>query len=115
LRGYDYSRAGVYFVTPCTASRGRLFGEVVVGQMIENPCAKVVRSCWEDLPNQYPHVAPDAFVIMPDHMHGIIVLSGYEPEGAPARHGLPEVMQALKVCSARRINALRGTPGTAVW
>jgi REP element-mobilizing transposase RayT len=71
-----------------------------------------VRRCWGDLSNHYPHVTLDAFVIMPNHVHGIIVLSGYD---APVRHGVPEIMRALKTYSARRIIALRGTPGTSVW
>jgi putative transposase len=56
LRRYDYSRAGAYFVTLCAVDRGRLFGEIVDDQMIENPYAKIMHRCWEDLPNHYPHV-----------------------------------------------------------
>ena len=89
--------------------------------VIENGNASIVRRCWLDLPDHYPHVSLDAFVVMPDHIHGIIVLAdtnraGFEP--APTggvRHGLPEIVRAFKTFSARRINARRDTLGAPVW
>ena len=109
--------------------------------MVENANASIVRDCWLDLPNHYPHVLLDAFVVMPDYVHGIVVLldtfgaglddarAGLQhraglkpaPTGGNAfvdvgvRHGLPEIVRALKTFSARRINATRGTPGASVW
>ena len=90
------------------------------------------------MPDHYPRVRLDAFVVMPEHGHGIVVLGDTHRAGSdrggdaravlkPAptgggvttrpgvRHALPEVVRALKTFSARRINALRGTPGAAVW
>ena len=80
-----------------------------------------MRASWFDLPNHYAHVRLDAFVIMPNHVHGVIVLTevgaGLKP--APTvvakRHGLPEIVRGFKTFSSRRINELRGTPGTPVW
>jgi putative transposase len=84
--------------------------------MAENRYAAVVRHGCEDPPNHYPHVTLDAFVIMPDHVYGIIVLSvRCVADDEPERHGLPEIVRALKTYSSRRINALHRTPGTAVW
>jgi hypothetical protein len=51
-----------------------LFGGISDGRVVENANVKIVRDCWLDLPNHYPRVSLDAFVMMPDHMHGIIVL-----------------------------------------
>jgi len=76
------------------------------------------------LPHHYPHVALDAFVIMPNHIHGIIVLAdptvvgaGFKP--APTmvnkRHRLTEIIRAFKTFSSRRINESHGTPGRPVW
>ena len=115
-----------------------LFGRIAGGRMVENRSARIVRNCWEGLPGHYPRVSLDAFVVMPDHVRGIVVLgnahrtmvgrdraarAGLKP--APTgwgsstrpevRHGFPEVVRAFKTFSARRINALCGTPGTAVW
>jgi REP element-mobilizing transposase RayT len=51
-----------------------LFGWISDGRVIENANARIVRDCWLDLPNHYPHVSLDTFVVMPDHIHAIIVL-----------------------------------------
>jgi len=84
LRGYDYSVAGVYFVTVCTQERECLFGEIVAGEMQMNDAGRMVESVWNDLPDRYPGVAVDVYVVMPNHSHGIVVLVN-EPVGAGPR------------------------------
>ena len=126
LKGYDYTQAGAYFVTICTQGRECLFGQVVEGKMRVNPFGEIVVWAWNDLPNHNPHVELDAFVVMPNHVHGIVLIvddlvgAGSEPAPTMAmvttrRHGLPEIVRQFKTFSARRINALRGTPGATVW
>ena len=74
LEDYDYASSGAYFVTPCTAHRKPLFGRLVDGRVVENRNARTVRGCWLGLPDYYPHLRLYAFVVMPDHVHGIVVL-----------------------------------------
>ncbi len=74
LRGYDYSNAGVYFVTLCVRDRICLFGEVLDGAMRLNDMGRKVEGLWKELPSRFPRVAIDEFVVMPNHFHGIIVL-----------------------------------------
>lgn len=74
LWGYDYSRAGAYFVTIRAQARECLFGEVRDGAMLLNAAGEILRALWEALPVHYAHVDLDAWVIMPNHVHGIIVL-----------------------------------------
>jgi len=74
LQDYDYSSEGAYFVTMCTQNRECLFGEIVNGEMILNEYGKIVEQCRNDLPNHYDNIALDAYVIMPDHFHGIIFI-----------------------------------------
>ncbi len=75
LPGYDYSLPGAYFVTVCIQDRKqKLFGDVVGGAMVENDYGIIVRQCWNDLPAHYPHIRLDEFIIMPNHIHGIIVI-----------------------------------------
>jgi REP element-mobilizing transposase RayT len=76
LAEFDYAEPGAYFVTICTRDRACLFGEVVDGEMILSPAGRVVEAAWFDLPNHYPTIGLDAFVVMPNHVHGIIVISG---------------------------------------
>ena len=74
LRGYDYAQAGAYFVTIVTRDRACLFGEVVNGEMRLNDSGGVIHSMWDELPDHYPGVERDAFVVMPNHIHGVVVL-----------------------------------------
>lgn len=119
LKGYDYSQEGAYFVTICTHGKECLFGEVIGSEMKVNELGRKVQEAWNDLPVHYPHIAMDAFVVMPNHVHGVIVLraraerAGLKP--APTQHGLPEIVRAFKTFSARRINEFRRTSGVPVW
>jgi REP element-mobilizing transposase RayT len=74
LKDYDYSQPGAYFITLVTKSRVTLFGEIIEGQMVLNRYGEIAHGTWIDLPRHYPHVVLDAFVIMPNHIHAIIVL-----------------------------------------
>jgi putative transposase len=74
LKGYDYRQEGAYFVTICTQDRECLFGQVVEGQMRVNPFGEIVAWAWNDLPNHNPHDELDAFVVMPNHVHGIVLI-----------------------------------------
>jgi len=74
LKDYDYSRPGMYFVTVCTNARLHLFGEIVNGKIVLNDLGKIARRCWLAIPHHFPQVELDEFVIMPNHVHGIIVI-----------------------------------------
>ena len=75
LRGYDYSQKGIYFVTVCTQNREHLFGKIEKGVMQMNDAGQMVEFTWADLPNHNPHIVLDEFVVMPDHVHGIILIT----------------------------------------
>ena len=139
LRAFDYAQHGAYFVTVCSHQRECLFGEVSGQTMQMNEAGSIVAGTWDCLPDHYPHVETDALIVMPNHVHAIIMLTdgvvagpvgtgstpGRDGEGvsvaagskpAPTiRHGLPEIVRAFKTFSARRINDYRGTPGQPVW
>ena len=115
LPGYDYSRIGSYFITVCSHERLCLFGDVVNGEMRLSPAGTTVAECWKDLPKHYPHVVLDEFVVMPNHVHGILALRELAPSADARRHGVAEVIRAFKTYSARRINMKRKTPGVPIW
>jgi REP element-mobilizing transposase RayT len=75
LKGYDYSQRGAYFVTLVTHGRQCLFGQIVDGKMQLNEGGEITHQCWMEIPKHYPHVSLDAFVIMPNHVHGIIIIT----------------------------------------
>ncbi|MBE0468422.1 MAG: transposase, partial [Methyloprofundus sp.] len=74
LKGYDYSQAGAYFVTICTQNRDCLFGEIIEGEMVLNDAGKMVQTIWDQIPPHYPGIGIDAFIAMPNHIHGIVIV-----------------------------------------
>jgi hypothetical protein len=76
LKGYDYSQAGTYFVTLVTWRREFLFGETVNGEMKLNQRGKIAEACWQLIPEHFQNVGLGAYVIMPNHVHGIIIVNG---------------------------------------
>ncbi len=83
LKGYDYTRASAYFVTVCVQNRFCLLGDVFAGAIRVNDAGRMVQTVWEECPDHYAGVVVDAFVVMPNHIHGIIVL---RPPPIPASH-----------------------------
>jgi REP element-mobilizing transposase RayT len=74
LKGYDYISPGAYFITIVTFRRECLFGEIENGEMRLSETGKIVEHAWHDLVNHYLNIELGAFVIMPNHVHGIIVI-----------------------------------------
>jgi putative transposase len=74
LKEYDYSQGGVYFVTICTQHRECLLGEIVNGEMQLNRWGEIAAQTWKWLAEQYWYVALDEWVVMPNHLHGIIII-----------------------------------------
>ena len=135
LAGYDYTQCGAYFVTLNAREHGSIFGEVIEGAVRLSPIGEIVSHCWLNLANLFA-IQLDAWVIMPDHLHGVIFLRGkdeaaggrapYEgmvssPAASPLRpHGtssesLGAVVQNFKSVTTRKINRLRGMSGGQVW
>jgi putative transposase len=75
LKGYDYSQPGAYFVTICIQGGFRFLCEILDGNIYPSESGKMVQAIWHELPLYYPGVEVDAFVLMPNHIHGIIMLT----------------------------------------
>jgi REP element-mobilizing transposase RayT len=142
LKEYDYRRNGLYFVTVCVQNMECVFGEISNGEMVLNEYGKIIQTVWNKLPQHYTNVQLGEFVVMPNHIHGIIVITdtdtpvgaGFKPAHLSCRfatvgagwgeraglnpaptHGLTEIVRALKTFSARQINKIRGTVGERLW
>ena len=95
MKGYDYHQPGAYFITLCTQERAALFGEVMDGAVQPNDAGQMVHDVWEHLPAFFSALEIDAFVVMPNHLHALLVL--LEP-------ALPigEVVQRFKMLTTKR-------------
>lgn len=107
LAGYDYGYSGMYFVTMCTQDRAHYFGEIVDGKFIPSKIGQIAIDYWTDIPNHYPFVDFEAFVVMPDHMHGILLFDrpdkiDWTPNKfGPQSKNLGAVVRAFK-CTVKR-------------
>ena len=134
LKDHDYSQAGAYYITVCTQERECLFGQVVDGQMQLNEAGRIVQAVWDGLSQFHDGIELDAFVVMPNHVHGIIVIRAsvgaihelpvqaiHESPATPARIAdrrrmlLSKIVGRFKMVSGKEINFLRQTMGQPVW
>lgn len=95
LKNWDYASNGYYFVTICTKNRVNFFGEIINDEMILSDIGKIAYQYWSEIPNHFPNVVIDEFIIMPNHVHGIIVINNDDVETChgrslhhPPNHGM---------------------------
>ena len=133
LKGFDYASSAAFFVTVCTYGRQHLFGEVVNEEMMLNENGVIVRTEWFWSEVVRPTLVMDAFVIMPNHVHGIVAIT-HDPGGVGthsyaslhrpaddasrlkrAKRSLSTFVGQFKGMTTKNINIQRGTPGLEVW
>lgn len=114
LKKYDYSDAGWYYVTVCTQNRECLFGNIINNKIILNEFGNVIQQCWENIPNYFNNVELDEFQIMPNHVHGIIIIrnnvvgarSSRPMYSRPIPPSLGQIIGYFKYQSTKHINNL---------
>ena len=122
MKGWDYTSEGWYFVTMNTHKNNALFGVIVNGKMVLNEAGRIAEEEWRKSAVIREGIELDEFVIMPNHVHGIVRLKG-RPAGRPSYVGrlslapgsLGAFIAGYKGAAGRRINIQRGTPGNVVW
>ncbi len=100
LKGYDYASLGAYFVTLCIQDRMNLLGVMEGAQVILGPQGEMIQRAWKAIPEHYPAVGVDTFVVMPNHLHGIILLRGAEHPGDNVT-SLGDVIKRFKSVTTR--------------
>ncbi len=122
LKGFDYSSPAAYYVTICTREKQCLFGEIIRDQMRMNEYGRKIHEEWWRSEKVRPGIKLDAWVVMPNHVHGVVMMLEPAPVGAhvgaPLQRrprSLSSFVAQFKASAARRINALRGTPGATIW
>jgi REP element-mobilizing transposase RayT len=135
LQSWNYAANGAYFVTVVAHGRAALFGDVIDGAMRLNAMGEIAQSCWQDIPEHFDHVEIDTYVIMPNHVHGIVMILDDVSTDVGAQHccapatdeirnqrainvtagSLGAIVRSYKSVVTKRINQLRGMPAEPVW
>ncbi len=122
LQGYDYRNSGAYFVTICTAYNQPLFGAVRDGSVLLNELGQIADHCWQHIERVRSGIALDAYIVMPNHIHGILLFSTeYAADKAPAATSeltagsLGAVLGQYKSIVTKRSQSLRSPPTSPVW
>jgi REP element-mobilizing transposase RayT len=123
LKEYDYTQPGGYFITIVTYQRGLLFGEIVNEEMRLNDYGKTADECWCAIPEHFQNVEVGAYVVMPNHVHGILVINDdrrgtiyrapTEQFQKPVRGSIPTIVRTYKAAVTRRIG--REQNATGMW
>ena len=114
LKGFDYSQPGYYFVTICTHKKNCILGRVIDNSMVLNDLGLVVNNHWQWLGKYYDYVEIDKYVIMPNHMHGIIII-GDNNSHESKRKPLSDLISLFKAKCTRDIRMAFGQPMTQLW
>lgn len=91
LENYNYSNSGAYFITICSYKRKEIFGEIENGLMHLNNVGKIIQTSWYQIPENYDNIKLDDFVIMPNHIHGIIWIVGAIHESPETNHKIRQM------------------------
>ena len=125
--GHDYISPGAYFVTVVAYQREILFGNIENDEMRLNDRGRIVSECWHEIPKHFPHVELGAFVVGPNHVHGIVIIKDdihrgtiyrapmntTEQLGKPVPGSFPTIVRAFKAVVTRRIG--RELNETGIW
>ncbi|MBC8029905.1 MAG: transposase [Pyrinomonadaceae bacterium] len=137
LRGFDYASRGFFFVTICTHNKQPTLGKIINYKCRLSDIGRIVETCWREIPEHFPNVYLDEWVIMPNHVHGIIVIrypKGYDPSGRgtacrapttidtrseefgkPVAGSLPTIIRSFKSAVTKRVNELATNTRSPLW
>lgn len=114
LREYDYRQSGAYFITIVSHNRRETFGRIDDGEVTLTQIGNIVKRCWRDIPFHFENIAVDVFVVMPNHIHGIIGIQ----EGSLdqlRKPSLANIVSAYKAAVTRNVRALPRYASLRVW
>lgn len=113
MQGWDFTSPGWYFLTICTKNMRSVFGTVVNGRMILNSAGAIAERCWREIPKHFPRAVVDEYVVMPNHVHGLLQLidtatacrGGMEAFGRPVAGSVPTIMRSYKGAVSKSLGA----------
>ena len=129
LPAFDYSRVGMYFVTICAVERRCIFGEIHGNAAELSPIGEIVRTCWIDVPTHFTNVKIETYIVMPNHMHGILTIHSKLPDadvqdktgkamesfGRPTPKSIPTIVRSFKSAASKRTRESGLVVGESIW
>ncbi len=129
LPGFDYSSVGMYFVTICTAERRCIFGQIQRNKTALSPIGDIARACWIEIPRHFPNVRIETYVVMPNHVHGILTIHSKWPDantqsktaaakesfGKPTRGSIPTIVRSFKAAASKHARESGLIAGESIW
>ena len=116
LQEYDYSQSGLYFITICTSDRKCLFGQINEQKMVLNEGGDIAEKCWLQIPVHFPNALLHEYIVMPNHVHGIIELSTTRVEDIQPLQHTPKQNQFQKIIPHSIGSIVRGFKiGVTQW
>ncbi len=129
LHGADYLEPGAYFVTICAAERANIFGKIDNARAVLSSLGEIVRACWVQIPEHFSAATLKEFVVMPNHLHGIIGLTvgaryivpldrkaqTLERFQKPVKGSIPTIVRTFKAAVARQAKKELGMKGDDIW
>ena len=127
LKGYDYTQVGAYFITVRTRGGHLLFGDIVGAKTHLTKVGDVADACWRDIPHHYPNVDLDEYIVMPNHVHGIVVLLGQDCKGTACRAptaeqfsrptplSIPTIVRSFKAAVTRQVHLIHCFSKASLW
>ena len=120
LKDFDYSIAGYYFVTILSDKRKNIFGNIIDGEINLNPLGLIIEKTWLEIPIHFPYIEVDAYVVMPNHFHGIVIITEVgaqhaEPQWVIKTQPLGVIVRSFKSAVTKSAHDLGLFIGEKIW
>jgi len=126
LKNWDYTQEGYYFITICAYQKKCVFSRIENDSIILNEWGRIIQHCLLNVPEHFKHVQMDSFIIMPNHIHFILIIGStcrgtacraptVEKFGIPITGSLPTVIRSFKSAVTKQIKELHHSPDLIIW
>jgi putative transposase len=129
LPEFDYAKVGMYFVTICAFERRCIFGEICGNKTVLSPIGQIISACWIEIPQHFPHAKIETYVVMPNHLHGIVTIhskrvdanpqaktaTAIESIGKPTPGSIPTIIRSFKAAASKRARESEYAKVESIW
>ncbi len=119
----------MYFVTICAVERRCIFGEIHGNDNVLSPIGEIIRNCWIEIPDHFPNVTIETYVLMPNHLHGVLTINSKAPSadaqdkrggavesfGKPTPNSIPTIIRSFKSAASKRVRESGMSANESIW